>query len=49
MIFSFGQSERERLAVEVRDYECDNWVTSEVTVFAGGFQGKFKASVIGFT
>ncbi|TAK94497.1 MAG: hypothetical protein EPO07_16630 [Verrucomicrobia bacterium] len=54
MIFSFGQSERERVEIEVRDYERapvgeywdDNWLNVEIRVSAGGFRGKAQASII---
>jgi len=54
MIFSFGQSERERVEIDVLRYERapigeyydDNWLTVEIRVQAGGFHGKAKAAII---
>ena len=48
MTFSFGQSERERIDVEVFGYERqpageywdDNWLTVEIRVQAGGFMAE---------
>ncbi len=47
MIFSFGQSQYERIEVDVLQYERepvgehfdDNWLTVLVFVHAGGFNG----------
>ena len=54
MTFSFGQSEQERIEVEVYGYERapvgeyhdDNWLTVEIRVRAGGFRGKASAAII---
>jgi hypothetical protein len=54
MIFSFGQSEKERLAVDVVGYERapvgeyfdDNWLIIEIRVQAGNFQCKTKAAIL---
>ena len=54
MIFSFGQSEQERIAVDVHGYERetsgeywdDNWLTVDICVRAGGFRGKAAATII---
>jgi hypothetical protein len=54
MIFSFGQSEHERVEIDVHGYERapvgeywdDNWLVVEVRVSAGGFRGKIRASII---
>jgi hypothetical protein len=54
MIFSFGQSEQERIEVDVQRYERapvgeyydDNWLTTQVRVCAGGFHGKFDAAIL---
>jgi hypothetical protein len=54
MIFSFGQSERERIEVDVLRYERaligeyydDNWLTIEIYVQAGGFEGKVKGAIL---
>jgi hypothetical protein len=54
MIFSFGQSEQERVEVDVLRYERpltgddwdDNWLTVEISVQAGGFRGKVVAAII---
>jgi hypothetical protein len=53
-IFSFGQSEYERIEVDVHGYERaasgeywdDNWLTVEIRVLAGGFRGKAAATII---
>lgn len=50
--FSVGGTQRERVDVEVQAYERqptgeyfdDNWVSVRVSVFAGGFRGRFDAS-----
>ena len=54
MKFSFGQSEHERIEIEVLRYERaaageyydDNWVTSQIRVRAGGFRGQIDAAVL---
>ena len=54
MIFSFGQSEHERIEVDVRGYERapigeyydDNWLTVEIRTNAGGFRGKASAAFL---
>jgi hypothetical protein len=54
MIFSFGQSEYERIEVDVMNYERtpvgeyydDNWLNVEIRVHAGGFCGKAAATII---
>jgi hypothetical protein len=54
MFFSFGQSQHERVEVEVLDYERhpvgdyhdDNWVTARVRVTAGGFRGTIDAAFL---
>jgi hypothetical protein len=54
MTFSFGQSERERIEVDVLRYERapvgefhdDNWLTVAIRVRAGGFSGDAKAAFI---
>jgi len=54
MTFSFGQSERERIEVDVLQYERqrtgeywdDNWLTVQIRVQAGGFHGNAKAAII---
>ncbi len=54
MMFSFGQSEQERVEVDVHGYERaptgeyydDNWLTVEIRIRAGGFRGKAAASII---
>jgi hypothetical protein len=52
--FSFGQSERERIAVNVLRYERavtgqsddDNWLVVQIDIQAGGFRGKANASIM---
>ena len=54
MIFSFGQSEQERIEVDVQHYERapvgeyydDNWLTTQVRVRAGGFRGNVDAAIL---
>ena len=54
MIFSFGQSERERIEVDVLryersltgDYHDDNWLTVKIGVQAGGYHGKADATIM---
>jgi hypothetical protein len=56
MVFSFGQSERERIEVDVLryerslvgDYYDDNWLTVEIRVCVGGFHGKAEAAILSF-
>lgn len=53
MIFSFGQSQHERIEVGVLRYERepvgeyfdDNWLTASISVQAGGFNGKIRATI----
>jgi hypothetical protein len=52
MIFSFGETERERIEIDVRDFErapagdCfdDNWLRVDIHVQAGGFHGSAPAA-----
>jgi hypothetical protein len=54
MIFSFGQSERERIEVDVLRYERSpngdfhdsNWLAVKIEVQAGGFHGKADAAIL---
>jgi hypothetical protein len=54
MRFSFGQSEQERIEVDVLCYERApigeyhdaNWLTSQIQVCAGGFRGKADAAIV---
>ncbi len=54
MIFSFGQSEHERIEVDVDGYlgpasgnfYDDNWLEADICVCAGGFRGKVNASIL---
>lgn len=54
LIVSFGGTDRERLQIEVLNYERrltgayhdDNWVTVSVSISAGGFQGKTDAAFL---
>lgn len=54
MIFSFGQSEHERLEIDVLRYERqpvgeyydDNWLVVEICVRAGRFRGKVSATIL---
>lgn len=54
MTFSLGQSEHERLSLDVLayerattgQYEDDNWLRVKITVHAGGFRGKVDASIM---
>lgn len=54
MTFSFGQSDQERIEIEVHGYERaptgeywdDNWLTVEIRVLAGGFCGKASAAIV---
>jgi hypothetical protein len=53
-LYSFGQSEHERIEVDVHGYERaaageywdDNWLTVGIRVRAGGFRGKAAATII---
>jgi len=53
MIFSFGQSEHERIAIDVvsyerptsGDYDDDNWVVTQIEVRVRGFKGKARAAL----
>jgi hypothetical protein len=54
MKFSFGQSEYERIEVDVLNYERasvgeywdDNWIVVSLLIQAGAFHGKMKASFL---
>jgi hypothetical protein len=54
MIFLFGQSEHERIEVDVLRYERaligeywdDNWLTVEIHVSAGGVRGNAAAAIV---
>jgi hypothetical protein len=54
MIFSFGQSEHDRIEIDVLGYECaavgeywdDNWLRTEIRVFVGSFRGKVGAAIM---
>ena len=54
MTFSFGQTEHERIEVDVLCYERtpsgeyhdDNWLNSQIRVSAGGFCGKVDAAIV---
>ncbi|HEV2209805.1 MAG TPA: hypothetical protein VG167_13585 [Verrucomicrobiae bacterium] len=54
MIVSFGQSENERIEIDVHGYERapvgeywdDNWLIVEIRIRVGGFCGKAQASII---
>jgi hypothetical protein len=54
MTFSFGQSEHERIEIEVLRYERapvgeyydDNWLRAQIRVRAGGFRGQVDAAVL---
>jgi len=54
MTFAFGQSERERLTVDVLSYERpisgehydDNWLVITISVLAGGFSGRARATIL---
>ena len=54
MTFSFGQSQQERIEVDVLGYERepvgeyhdDNWLTVRIRVRAGGFFGKVDAAIV---
>ena len=54
MQFAFGQSEQERVTVDVVSYErpiCgdywdDNWLAVDISVAAGGFRGHTSASLM---
>jgi hypothetical protein len=52
--FSFGQSERERIEVDVMSYERpasgeyhdDNWLTVSIAVRVGAFSGRVGAAIV---
>ena len=51
MTFSFGQSERDRIEVDVErapvgEYYDDNWLTTQIKVRVGGFRGHFDAALL---
>src|SRR5947208_1811455 len=54
MKFSFGESERERIEVDVMSYERpasgehhdDNWLSVSITVRIGGFSGRAGAAIV---
>ena len=54
MTFSFGQSQTERIDIEVIGYEhdpvgeylADNWLTTEIRVQAGEFSAKAKTAIL---
>jgi len=54
MNFAFGQSEHERVTVDVLSYERpvtgehydDNWLVVAISVLAGGFSGRARASIL---
>jgi hypothetical protein len=54
MIFSFGQSEHERIEVDVLGYERapvgeyhdDNWLNVQIRVGVGGFRGTADAAIL---
>jgi hypothetical protein len=54
MKFSFGESERERVEVDVISYERpasgeyhdDNWLTVSIAVRVGGFSGRVGAAIV---
>jgi len=54
MTFSFGQSEEERIEVDVHGYERapvgeywdDNWLRVEIRIRVGEFRGKAAATII---
>jgi hypothetical protein len=54
MTFSFGESQHERLEVDVLRYERslvgeyydDNWLTVRICVSAGGFRGATDAAIL---
>jgi hypothetical protein len=54
MKFAFGQSERERVEVDILsyerpisgDYHDDNWLVIAITVSAGGFSGRARATIL---
>ncbi len=53
MKFSFGQSEHERIEIDVLRYEHqptgeyydDNWLSVQITVHAGAFRGRVDAAI----
>lgn len=52
--FAFGGQERERLEVAIAGYERtptgdyydDNWLTADISVHCGAFQGRFAAALL---
>jgi hypothetical protein len=54
MKFSLGQSEHERIEIDVLRYERapvgeyydDNWLTSQIRIRAGGFSGQVDAAIL---
>ena len=54
MIFSFGQSENDRVEIDVLGYERtpvgehfdDNWLVVKIRVHVGGFRGTSNASIL---
>src|SRR5262247_2409580 len=54
MIFSFGQSQHERIEIDALRYERepvgehfdDNWLTVLIFVRAGGFNGRIRATIL---
>ncbi|MEO6788703.1 MAG: hypothetical protein ABI318_21485 [Chthoniobacteraceae bacterium] len=54
MTFSFGQSQHERIEIDVQRYERspvgnyddDNWLTVRISVRAGGFRGEVEAAIL---
>ena len=54
MTFKFGQSEHERVAVDIHTYERpvtgehydDNWLVVAIAVTAGGFSGQTRATIL---
>ena len=54
MIFAFGQLEKDRIEVDVLNYERqpigdywdDNWLNVNITIQAGGFSGNAEANII---
>lgn len=54
MTFSFGQSEHERIEIDivcyerapVGEYHDDNWLNSRIRVCAGGFRGKVDMTIL---
>jgi hypothetical protein len=54
MLFSFGNTEQERIEIDILRYERapvgeyydDNWLMSQIRVRVGGFHGKINASFL---